>query len=150
MCLLPTTTISYPLEEATYDWPVVDLVWGCNNDYDAPDVYKQARPPNAYILPVADLVGDWEQELLLRPDLPALRLWVEIRGNPRFASWVPLTDAGGSQYDWAFSGFGLSMSGWIKKVGSPVGAKLRVHVDEGSYQDTTWSNITLADLDKVP
>ena len=133
-----------------YDWPIVDLSWTCNNDYNASDVYRQVRGQSAYILPASLLYGTWQQQLLLRPDYNDQYMVIELRGNPGYAKVVDLTVGTNGQYNWSLTAYGLTMNGWVKAVGNPTGSKLRMHINQGSFRSQTWSNVTLTDLSKVP
>ena len=134
----------------SWTWPVVDLVWGCNNDYNAADVRWHTRPPNAYRMKTSDINGSLVQEILIRPDLNAMSAWFELRGNPRAADRLDLGQGSNGTYTWAFSRAGLSISGWLKPTGSPAGTTLQVHVDSATFGTWSRTNFTLPTLVKLP
>ena len=146
--LWATDGISVPVEE--WEWPRAEMEWGCYYDYNAEDVKWTTRPSNAYILKIEDIVGDWKQQVLIRPDLTGMYAWMELRGNPRAADRILLSTGANGTYTWTYSQVGMEVHGWLKPVGSPVGSKLRVHIDEISYGEWSVTNLTLDDLDKLP
>ena len=135
------------------EWPVVRLAWTCSSDYSAPDAYTVVRPPNAYRLPVKHLDSGitWKQELLLRPDFEDAELVIEVRGAPGLATTVALDQVGTTdRWSWSMDIGGFDASGWLEEAGTPVGQKLRVHIDDGTFETKTWSDDTLPDLLKMP
>ena len=140
----------FDVTSSHFSWPVVDLVWGCNNDYNASDISTQYRPGDVYRLHTDMLAGDWDQEILLRPDLDAMLMWVELRGQPYVAVTTSLVASTNGKYLYDFDELGLSLSGWIKPVGQPTGEKLRVHIEEGQYMSTSFDDTTLPDLVQLP
>ena len=139
-----------PMAAETWDWPVVDLVWACANDYTAADVEAVTRPSLAYRLPSVALGGSWAQEMILRPDYDRATLWIELRGYPRAATSVPMSANANGTWAWSMDQAELSMEGWIRPVGTPTGTKLRLHIDSASYGTWSLSNSTPPDLLKLP
>ncbi len=138
------------LSSNTWNWPVVDLVWGCNNDYSANDVRWDSRPASAYRMHLNDIAGGDAQEILVRPDYTAMAVWFELRGYPRASDRVPLGQGSNGTYTWTYNNAGLAMNGWLKPTGSPSGTTLQVHITAMSFGSWSRNNFTLPTLVKLP
>lgn len=138
------------LPASDWAWPEAVMVWGCYSDYQADDVQWVSRPANAYVLKIKDVVGDWGQEILVRPDYNSMSVWMELRGNPRVADRIALGSGQNGTYTWSYTQAGMEATGWLKPAGNPTGSKLEVHLDEVTYDAWSISNVTLPILSKLP
>lgn len=123
------TGVRFGVEELSVDdvirTPTVDLAWTCGAP-GASDIHTWKRP-SASRLPLARLgVPDTAQELLMRPDFEAKRMWVELRGRPYDARVVGLTRSHGDSWAFSFDEFGVSGAGTVARTGEGLTLTLDV------------------------